>query len=153
MERNLSSWSEGSIHCAISAVAPESLQFLQLLSHWQGGNGECFFLLYFSFLSNLLGWHWLTKLQDSRSTILQHIICTLNCVFTTTSQIPFHHHLPPFTTTTPPTLLPWQSPHSCPCPWVFTFLLLFSIHTPHPTPNQWGLFKCMILLHWTSHWK
>ena len=40
------------------------------------GDLFCYFI-YLTFLLNLLGWHWLTKSQGFRCTVLYHIICTL----------------------------------------------------------------------------
>ena len=51
--------------------------------------------------------------------ILQHIICILYCVFTTPSQVSFHHHFSPFDP-----LLPPPNP---PFPLVITILLSVSM--------------------------
>ena len=49
-------------------------------------------ILYFT-LFNLLGWHWLIKLHVSG--VQFYITCVLYCVFTTPSQVSFHHHWRP----------------------------------------------------------
>ena len=71
----------------------------------------------------------ITRFQVHSST---HIICTLYCVFTTLSQVSFHHRLSPFTLhhLHSPHLL--QSPH---CVSMSFFFLAQSLHPPNPVPQ------------------
>ena len=48
-----------------------------------------FFLFYWIYWGDI-GYQ---NFTDFKFTILQHIICTLYCVFTTPSQVSIHHHL------------------------------------------------------------
>ena len=50
-------------------------------------------VLFFSFLLNLLGWHWLTKLHRFQVHNSTNIIFTLYCVFPPPSQVSVYHHL------------------------------------------------------------
>ena len=115
----------------------------------------CFMIklyLLFSFLLNLLGLHWLTKLYRYRCTVPQHILCTLYCVFTAPSQASFHHQLspdPPPPTPTP--ISPWPSPRCCVHEFfLFIFFFSQSLYIPHSQLSacslsvSWSLFYLLV---------
>ena len=84
-------------------------------------------MLFKKFL-NFLGWYWLIKLYSFQSAQSYNISYSLYCMFTTQSQVSFHHHLFPFTFLLPPsTLLSlWYPPYCCLSMSVFLIPLPFS---------------------------
>ena len=95
------------------------------------------FLFFIFCLFIILGWPWLTKLYRFQ-VIPQHMLCTLYCVFTTPSPVPFHHYLSPSTPLCLPTYLPAAITTGL-CPRVFTRFLFCSVppppyQVPSPTP-------------------
>ena len=94
---------------------------------------KTFLFLFFSFLLNLLGWHWLTKLYR----------------FQVHSSTTHHHHpksslLPSaFILPIPSPTSPQQSLHCCPCSWVLFLFRL--IRPPLPPPEMSTCSLSMIL--------
>ena len=92
--------------------------------------------VFFSFLLDVLGWHWLPQLQrfqvhDSTSHHLHIVLCVHH-----PSQVSAHHHSPPCTLLH---LLPGRH-HTvvCVCEGflsLFSFSLFFA-QSPHPPPNN-----------------
>ena len=97
-----------------------------------------------------MGWHWSIKLYiiDFGCIILQHIIRILYCVFTTPSQVSFHHHLPSlFLLLLPPHSFPSGNHHTVVCVWVVFLCFCLTLHHFHPAPQTPSPLTAVSLLY------
>ena len=103
----------------------------------------CFlFFCFFSFLLNLLGWHWLTKLYRFQVHNAVSSSYYLVCLHPKSSIHPspfiLPYILPHLTCSRPP-----QSPHCGLCPWVFSLFPPQSLYPPPSSPLTFPTESCL----------